>query len=146
MYAHSLSIVLVILFATLALTSSASANLQFHACAKYGHGLYVKITDELNCREVREEMHSSSQIVEVLSRAFISANATFCAKVSRTVCTKCFLRWSLAVTRDETAVQNITMSQCVEMQRSQQLNGIRLEQIDANRWSSKQPTEYSYGW
>uniref|UniRef100_A0A915BV86 Tudor domain-containing protein n=1 Tax=Parascaris univalens TaxID=6257 RepID=A0A915BV86_PARUN len=91
-------------------------------------------------------MHSSSQVVEVLSRAFITANATFCAKVSRTVCTKCFLRWSLAVTHDETTVQNVTASQCMEMRRSQQLNGIRLEQIDANRWSSKQPTEYSYGW
>uniref|UniRef100_A0A915B259 Uncharacterized protein n=1 Tax=Parascaris univalens TaxID=6257 RepID=A0A915B259_PARUN len=146
MYAHVPSIVLVILFATFALTSSAPTNLQFHVCAKYGHGLYVKIPDKLNCKEVCEEMHSSSQIVEVLSRAFISANATFCAKVSRIVCTKCFLRWSLAVTRDETAVQNMTASQCMEMQRSQQLNGIRLEQIDANRWSSKQPTEYSYGW
>uniref|UniRef100_A0A915A693 DUF5641 domain-containing protein n=1 Tax=Parascaris univalens TaxID=6257 RepID=A0A915A693_PARUN len=103
-YAHALSIVIVILFATFALTSSTPTNSQFHACAKYGHGLYMKIKDKLNCNEVREEMHSSSQIVEVLSRAFIMANATFCVKVLRTVCTKCFLRWLLAVTLDETTV------------------------------------------
>uniref|UniRef100_A0A915BUN2 Integrase catalytic domain-containing protein n=1 Tax=Parascaris univalens TaxID=6257 RepID=A0A915BUN2_PARUN len=134
------------LFATFALTSSVPTNLQFHVCAKYGHGLYVKIPDKLNCKEIHEEMHSPSQIVEVLSRAFITANATFCAKVSRTVCTKCFLRWSLAVRRDETTVQNMTASQCMEMRRSQLLSGTRLEQIDANRWLSKQSTEYSYGW
>uniref|UniRef100_A0A0M3IN65 Glycoprotein n=1 Tax=Ascaris lumbricoides TaxID=6252 RepID=A0A0M3IN65_ASCLU len=145
-YAHTLSTVLVVLIATFVMASSAPAKSQFHVCAKYGHGLYVKMPDKLNCKEVREEMHNSSQIVEVLSRAFISANATFCAKVTRTVCTKCFLRWSLAVTRDETTVHNMTPSQCMEMRRSLELSGIRLEPIDANRWASKQPTEYSYGW
>uniref|UniRef100_A0A915CJD3 Uncharacterized protein n=1 Tax=Parascaris univalens TaxID=6257 RepID=A0A915CJD3_PARUN len=93
-------------------------------------------------------MHSPSQIVEVLSRAFISANAFFCAKVSRTVCTKCFLRWSLAVTRDETAVQSIKASQCMEMRWSQELNGTRLEQIDANRGKirTKQDCEITEEW
>uniref|UniRef100_A0A0M3IG74 DUF5641 domain-containing protein n=1 Tax=Ascaris lumbricoides TaxID=6252 RepID=A0A0M3IG74_ASCLU len=110
------------------LASSVSAKPLFHVCAKYGHGLYVKMTDKLNCKEVRGEMHSSSPIVKVLSRAFISANATFCAKVTRTVCSKCFLRWSLAVTRDETTLHSMTPSQCLEMQRSLQISSIRLEQ------------------
>uniref|UniRef100_A0A0M3HEV4 C-type lectin domain-containing protein n=1 Tax=Ascaris lumbricoides TaxID=6252 RepID=A0A0M3HEV4_ASCLU len=102
--------------------------------------------DKLNCKEIREEMHRSSQIVEILSNAFISVNATFCAKVTRTICTECFLRWSLAVTRDEATVHNMTRSQCLEIRRSLELNGIRLEPIDANRWASKQPSEYSYSW
>ncbi|VDM50403.1 unnamed protein product [Toxocara canis] len=32
------------------------------------------------------------------------------------------------------------------MRRSLELNGVRLEPIDTDRWASKQPTEYSYGW
>uniref|UniRef100_A0A915A8F9 Uncharacterized protein n=1 Tax=Parascaris univalens TaxID=6257 RepID=A0A915A8F9_PARUN len=51
-YPHTLSAVRVILITASILKSSVPAKSQFHVCAKYGYGLYVKEPCKLNCKEV----------------------------------------------------------------------------------------------
>ncbi|VDK29656.1 unnamed protein product, partial [Anisakis simplex] len=69
------------LTALIALILSTSTASQFHLCLKQGHGLYVKLPQELNCTNIREEHHQTTQMVGVWRRTFLSTEATFCSSV-----------------------------------------------------------------
>lgn len=84
--------------------------------------------------------------VTIATREFDKLGATFCAQITRTVCTHAFLRWVLSVARDDIAIVGVPPAVCKHLKLYKEYQGIKLDAEGPNRWKSHNPTTYSYGW
>ncbi|VDN57552.1 unnamed protein product [Dracunculus medinensis] len=57
-----------------------------------------------------------------------------------------FLRLSLSVVSDQTAISATTSQFCIALNNQKGINGIAINQISPNKWITNNEMQYSYGW
>ncbi|VIO92955.1 Uncharacterized protein BM_BM17454 [Brugia malayi] len=83
--------------------------------------------------------------VNVYTRSPITLPAIKCNNITRTVCTKAFLWFSLSVISDQTTTTAPSSETCRDLHDQRQINGSKLTQIFHNKWTTTNQVHY-YGW
>ncbi|VDO78810.1 unnamed protein product [Onchocerca flexuosa] len=108
-------------------------------------GVPFKVPRAWNCDEILEQ-HPKLSRVAVHTRTHVRIPAIRCSNITRTVCTKAFLRLSLSVVSDQTTTTPTSSYFCKELNDQRKLNGSILKQVSHNKWSTNHEVQYSYGW
>ncbi|VDM94746.1 unnamed protein product, partial [Onchocerca ochengi] len=96
--------------------------------------------------EATPEQNFTSTTVAVYTRTHVRIPAIRCNNITRTVCTKAFLRLSLSVISDKTITSAISSHFCKTLDDQKKHNGSMLKQISPNKWTTNNEIQYSYGW
>ncbi|VDK17567.1 unnamed protein product [Anisakis simplex] len=119
--------------------------LQAQICPHQHLGLFLRFPKPLNCTL---STHSSwyNARVALYRRQLIPISATYCSKITQTVCTWAFLRWSLQVTQDSIIMNNIPLQDCIHLRKNHRLGDFILHPTNmSHKFSTRNPLHYSYG-
>uniref|UniRef100_A0AAF5Q3S8 Integrase_H2C2 domain-containing protein n=1 Tax=Wuchereria bancrofti TaxID=6293 RepID=A0AAF5Q3S8_WUCBA len=108
-------------------------------------GIPFNIPEKWNCEEITAQNSSLLQ-VNVYARSPITVPAIKCNNITRTVCTKAFLWFSLSVISDQTTTSAPSSETCRDLYDQKQINGSKLAQIFHNKWTTTNQVHYYYGW
>uniref|UniRef100_A0AAF5RY68 DUF5641 domain-containing protein n=1 Tax=Wuchereria bancrofti TaxID=6293 RepID=A0AAF5RY68_WUCBA len=98
-------------------------------------GIPFNIPEKWNCEEITAQNSSLLQ-VNVYARSPITVPAIKCNNITRTVCTKAFLWFSLSVISDQTTTSAPSSETCRDLYDQKQINGSKLAQIFHNKWTT----------
>uniref|UniRef100_A0AAF5RTL0 DUF5641 domain-containing protein n=1 Tax=Wuchereria bancrofti TaxID=6293 RepID=A0AAF5RTL0_WUCBA len=112
---------------------------------KWISGIPFNMPHKWDCNEITQQNVTLTQVT-LYTRTHIRIPAIKCSNITRTVCTKAFLRLSLSVVSDETIISAISSHLCLILHNQKELNGSPLTKIKQNKWTTNNNVQYSYGW
>lgn len=113
------------------------------ATSKFTEGIELKIPPLKNCSHEPPSMVTVAK-VKLYERNAKKTKAYSCFNITRTVCTRSFLRFTLKVVSDELTIGPIGELQCITMIRTHTVEGHQLHQVQKERWKTRRATEFSY--
>ncbi|VDM98441.1 unnamed protein product, partial [Onchocerca ochengi] len=111
---------------------------------KWTSGIPFNMPQKWNCENASEQNFTSMKVA-VYTRTHARMPAIKCNNITRTVCTKAFLRFSLSVESDQTTT-SATNSQICRTLDQDRFDENRFKQISPNIWTTSNNIQYSYGW
>ncbi|MFH4973340.1 hypothetical protein AB6A40_000049 [Gnathostoma spinigerum] len=135
----------VVILHLLVLLHLANGTNDFYSCPPTRQVTYMSIPKDVNC-SLADTSTPQIRRTAVYQRSFAEIPGFYCSMITREVCTRTFFRITLSVVRDITYISNVSISDCIVMNVTKNINGDRLEKIGTHRWRTRHPTEYSYGW
>lgn len=126
------------------LATVAAEHVSVQVCPYQHTGFFARFPHSVNCT-ARAQSRWTTQRVSVYRRQLIAINATYCSKLTRTVCTWSFLRLSLQVTNDTHSVDSVPIEDCVQLRNEKRLGANRMQQAGSpHKWTTTNPVRYSY--
>lgn len=125
--------------------SPAVGNKEFQLCNVKRSGILMMLPEPITCAHSKEDQMITSQAT-IYVRDFAKITAHHCSKVTRTVCTKAFAKFSLQVTSDSTKQEGVTQKSCEKMGTYKTAGGFQLIPVSSHRARTANPVQYSYGW
>ncbi|VBB32287.1 unnamed protein product [Acanthocheilonema viteae] len=93
----------------------------------------LKPQEELIAARTRSATQKQNTQTNFYTRTHIRLPGIKCNNITRTVCTKAFLRLSLSVASDKTTISATSSHLCINLDNEKELNGTPLKQISPNK-------------
>ncbi|KAL3998739.1 Integrase core domain family protein [Acanthocheilonema viteae] len=111
---------------------------------KWTSGIPFNMPQKWNCENASEQNFTSMQVT-VYTRTHVKIPTIKCSNITRIVCTKAFLRFSLSVESDQTTT-SATNSQTCRTLDQDRFDEKKFKQISPYIWTTSNNIQYSYGW
>uniref|UniRef100_A0AAF5PJS4 Integrase catalytic domain-containing protein n=1 Tax=Wuchereria bancrofti TaxID=6293 RepID=A0AAF5PJS4_WUCBA len=112
---------------------------------KWTSGIPFNVPEKWNCEKIYGE-NVTWHNMDVHTRTHIRIPAIKCSNITRTVCTKAFLRLALSVVSDKTTTSVVTPQFCRTLYSQTKVTATKLIQSFPNKWITNNEIQYSYGW